>query len=296
MYHKFEVSSILRTLLAFPRVPYYTYKPLTGPHDAIRLILIQPALYLTSPISCRVIETSWGYEQAQGNESKGYSALSYTWGDTSLKSLIEIDGRQFHVTKNLELALRHLRSQRSLVRLWADSLCINQKDLEERNQHVSQMREIYSAARKTIIFLGEASEGSDLLLTAINAAGTSISKATTRNAVVKSLVNASGMRKAELQREAFNILWRPYWTRIWIFQEIVVSANPWIQCGNMLVSWELFCQALIALLGFDMKGSLWGSGYSNAPRQRLEDVYWERRAYRLSHHVTHVEPSPTWVA
>lgn len=292
MYHKFELSSIIRTLLAFPRVPYYTYKPLDGPFDAIRLLLLQPAPFRTSPIQCQVIETSWRQEVARDSVGKGYSALSYTWGDTSQKSRIEIDGRYFYVTKNLEQALRHLRLQRTTVRLWADSLCINQDDVEERNLHVSQMRQIYEAALQTHIFLGEATDGSDILLGSIESAAASVSKATTRSAVVRALVKASGVRKLELQKEAFNILWRPYWTRIWIFQEIVVSANPWVQCGSITVPWDTFCQALIALLGFDAKTTYWGSGYSNEPRQRLEDMYWERRAYRLTRGYS--ESRPSW--
>ncbi|KAF8864373.1 HET-domain-containing protein, partial [Acephala macrosclerotiorum] len=169
MHHKFQLSTIIQTILAFPRIPSYSYKPLTGPQDAIRLILLQPAPFLTSPISCRMIESSWGSESTQTGHlnQKSYTALSYTWGDPLPKAKIEIDGRPFHITQNLERALRHLRASRIAVKLWADSLCINQEDVEERNFHVSQMRSIYSAAQSTAIFLGEATEGSDALLHAI---------------------------------------------------------------------------------------------------------------------------------
>ncbi len=238
MYHKFELSSLLRTLLAFPHVPSYTYKPLHGPPDAIRLILLQPAPFISSPISCRIIETAWKHEQttvypttkrknglADSSAQKGYTALSYTWGSSTQKTRIEIDGRPFHITSNLHTALQHLRSQRKEVRIWADSLCINQNDIEERNLHVSQMREIYSAANETTIFLGEATPGSDCLLSAIRDATLEMGMATTRNAVVKSLVKASGMQKSELADEASRVLWRRYWKRIWIFQEIVVRTR-----------------------------------------------------------------------
>jgi len=45
------------------------------------------------------------------------------------------------------------------------------------------------------------------------------------------------------------------------------------------VPWEYFCQALIALLDSDLK--MWGAGYGNDAKCRLEDIYWERRAYRF---------------
>lgn len=239
-----------------------------------------------------MIESSWGSESTQTGHlnQKSYTALSYTWGDPLPKAKIEIDGRPFHITQNLERALRHLRASRIAVKLWADSLCINQEDVEERNFHVSQMRSIYSAAQSTAIFLGEATEGSDALLHAIQSSRSSILAATTRSAVVKALVSNSGLRKQELIDQAFKILWRPYWLRIWIFQEIIVTSNPWVQCGSIKVPWETFCQAIIALLSHENK--YFGGGYGNEPRQRLEDMYWERRGYRLAQGLS--EPMPKW--
>ncbi|KAH6717931.1 heterokaryon incompatibility protein-domain-containing protein [Leptodontidium sp. MPI-SDFR-AT-0119] len=294
MHHKFELSSLIRTLFAFPRIPSYTYKPLYGPPDAIRLVILQPAPFITSPINCRIIETSWGAESLSKSKSiptlkttttppasqpsnKGYAALSYTWGTSSPSTPISIDGRPFNITPNLHTALQHLRSPRTETRLWADSLCIDQSSTSERNLHVTHMREIYSAARETLIFLGQGTPGSDALLHAIRDAGLEIVGATTRNAVVRCLVNASGMRKHELVHEAERILWRGYWKRIWIVQEIIVSENPIVQCGGVKVGWEVFCQALIALL---MEVNVFGGGHGNLAKERLEAVYWERRAWR----------------
>jgi hypothetical protein len=163
-------------------------------------------------------------------------------------------------------------------------------DIAERNRHVRQMRSIYSAANETTLFLGEATKGSDALLHAMDHAKVEIALATTKNAVVKSLMNASGLSKRELIEKAFEILWRRYWRRIWIFQEIVVSDNPWVQCGRVKVPWELFCQALIALFHSDAKQ--WGAGYDNEQKRRLEDTYWERRAYRYSQGLR--ERLPRW--
>ena len=63
-----------------------------------------------------------------------------------------------------------------------------------------------------------------------------------------------------------------------------------MQCGRAKVRWELFCQALIALFHSDVKQ--WGAGYDNEPKRRLEDTYWERRAYRHSLGLT--ERLPRW--
>lgn len=285
MYHKLQLSSLFRSLLAPSRTSSYAYKPLVGAPDAIRLILLQPAPSLSSPISCRIIETSRGAEQIDHTQTfkqspqNGYTALSYTWGSTTLRTPIEIDNQPFRITPNLYNALQHLRSQREETRIWADSLCINQQDVEERNLHVSQMREIYSVARETITFLGEATPGSDAILSAINDAAGAMSDATTHIDVVRCLASVSGLRKSELAEEASRILWRPYWKRIWIFQEIVVSENPRVQCGSIRVPWESFCRAAIALLTED---KMWGGGYGNEAKMRLENVYRERKAWRAA--------------
>lgn len=56
---------------------------------------------------------------------------------------------------SLETALRHMRDSSRPMTVWADALCINQQDVEERNAQVQMMGKIYSGATRTIIFLGE---------------------------------------------------------------------------------------------------------------------------------------------
>jgi hypothetical protein len=46
----------------------------------------------------------------------------------------------------------------------------------------------------------------------------------------------------------------------------------------MRVPWDMFCQALVAVL--DSNFRQFGAGYGNDPKRRLENMYWERRAYR----------------
>lgn len=67
-----------------------------------------------------------------------YEALSNTWGSPkSCKDMFiqNSDGeqRKLPVTKNLALALRHLRSITAPRTLWTDAICINQEDIKERN-------------------------------------------------------------------------------------------------------------------------------------------------------------------
>ena len=53
-----------------------------------------------------------------------YEALSYVWGDARDTKPILLCGQPFHVTVNLESALRNLRQTDRLCILWVDALCI----------------------------------------------------------------------------------------------------------------------------------------------------------------------------
>lgn len=58
------------------------------------------------------------------------------------------------VTKNLGLALRYLRQEKSGRMLWIDALCINQKDAVEKTAEVQRMDWIYANASPIVVWLG----------------------------------------------------------------------------------------------------------------------------------------------
>ena len=62
-----------------------------------------------------------------------YEALSYCWGSPNEERLIYLDKQEVRIRENLWWALRHLRLANEERILWIDALCINQKDIEERN-------------------------------------------------------------------------------------------------------------------------------------------------------------------
>jgi hypothetical protein len=138
----------------------FEYKPLIE-KDAIRLILIEPSPVLEAPIRCSIEHATLSrYEHELVDH---YTALSYVWGFVAATCTISVDERPFQIGQNLELALRQLREQEPgrVLRLWADAICINQKDERERNWQVQQMGKIYETAHHTILFLGESTKVTD---------------------------------------------------------------------------------------------------------------------------------------
>jgi hypothetical protein len=90
-----------------------------------------------------------------------YEALSYIWGDTSVKNSITLNWETSSVTIKLECALYHLGQEDECSILWIDAICINQLDIPERNTQVRQMGRVYEQSKVTIVWLSEASEDSD---------------------------------------------------------------------------------------------------------------------------------------
>ena len=84
-----------------------------------------------------------------------YEAMSYVWGDAKMRDVIICDGKTLSITLSLANALRRVRRPKEKRVLWADGICINQEDKEERGHQVMLMAAIYSAAQQVLCWLGE---------------------------------------------------------------------------------------------------------------------------------------------
>ncbi|KAI8230693.1 hypothetical protein K4K53_005315 [Colletotrichum sp. SAR 10_77] len=89
-----------------------------------------------------------------------YETISYTWENGSnTQHTICVNDRPFVVQDNLYQALQEFRRGRDFVEgrtrmLWADAICIDQDDLDERAIEVKRMNEIFSTAIKSTVWLG----------------------------------------------------------------------------------------------------------------------------------------------
>ena len=99
---------------------------------------------------------------------QNYHALSYTWGSNVLDHRITVvsgeSQQTLPITENAHTALRHIRHSNSVRLLWVDAICINQQDVEERNDQVARMADIYKSAEKVIVWLGPEEDDSNLAI------------------------------------------------------------------------------------------------------------------------------------
>ncbi|KAH7317413.1 heterokaryon incompatibility protein-domain-containing protein [Rhexocercosporidium sp. MPI-PUGE-AT-0058] len=200
----------------------YKYKRLDEP-SAIRLLVMKPSDDLDAKVECSIVHaTLSAYEDAFTDY---YVALSYVWGDATIRKDISIDGADFSVTANLESALRHVRDPSVELKIWADAVCINQANKWEKAVQVDQMGDVYKLARQTVIHLGDPTKESDLFLGYVQSS----------NSKYKTAKGPS--YKDNTISYWSSILGCGWFQRIWTFQELILSKDPWIQRGQIRVRW-----------------------------------------------------------
>jgi hypothetical protein len=103
------------------------------------------------------------------------------------------------------------------------------------------MGNIYSTARHTMIFLGTASPECNLMMQYLESQK---GKLLHRKDFSVAMESSSLGRLEPLIEE--HILSNPWFTRVWILQELILSSDPWVQCGAQRLRWDLFCNYIFS--------------------------------------------------
>jgi hypothetical protein len=173
-----------------------------------------------------------------------YDAVSYTWGDDASAASVMCNGVSLEIKTNLFRALPFIHDFRPEPRtrpLWVDAICLNQSDYHEKATHVPHMNEVYENASRTLIWLGEAADNSDLALDNIESLTQKL--LTVKNprslSVRQRLTNYDLPLPNDQKWEALKVLQlRPWFYRLWTLQEIVLSKEAVLLCGRKSTSWD----------------------------------------------------------
>ena len=197
----------------------FSYSPLDPQKREIRLIRILPGTGLSAHVHCDLFKVTL-------NSAPRYEALSYTWDAPEPTGSLTVHGVKIAIRKNLEVALKHLRQPHTERIFWIDAACINQDEIQERNEQVGCMRDIYRGAT-SVVWLGLESSNSHLAVNLINEAAEHDAD---DNAWVFELITNS----------LYDVYWqtlkdfldRGYWSRMWIIQEIAHARDLVVCCGS----------------------------------------------------------------
>jgi hypothetical protein len=138
--------------------------------DSIRLIELHPASDYDSELKCtislcRLTELGSESQSSQTDDISSasqdpsvsprptYEAISYVWGEPVFPETLYTSAGHFKITVSLATALRRFRLTSELRRLWADAVCINQTDDEEKGHQVAQMGVIFRTASRVLAWV-----------------------------------------------------------------------------------------------------------------------------------------------
>ncbi|KAI0099634.1 heterokaryon incompatibility protein-domain-containing protein, partial [Nemania sp. FL0031] len=200
----------------------------------------------------------------------GYEALSYCWGTQKATYNIHIrdlnattPGRRkttppttatdmwktainaishtdFKIRKNLYDGLLRLRSKYRDVYLWVDAICIDQSERGkvEKAKQLAMMARIYNSASNVCVWLGEGYDGAE-----------------TAFALVRDIMNYRNFDEMILDpkakgawRDLIFIMKAPWFSRRWVIQEIALSRDASIHCGDRILHWDDFADAVSLLM------------------------------------------------
>jgi len=158
-----------------------------------------------------------------------YTAISYVWGEPSPTKQILLNGEAFTIRENLWNLLNRLRSERHQGYLWIDALSIDQTSNQEKNHQVAIMGSIYMQAQTTICWLG------------VTAADIADGIQVLTRLYERRQYSLDYPLDTQLRNNPvfLYVIENPYWTRKWILQEYVLSANAEFWCNNWTIQAEI---------------------------------------------------------
>ena len=177
-------------------------------------------------------------------------ASSYCWGQETNRREITVNGHSLRASANLVAALRQLLTNaggKEPVMIWADALCINQQDHEEKAWHVPAMKHIYSCAPVVHMWLGK-DTGIEVAVQTL----AELSNGKTIDNVLSEMADPAA--RVELRQSLDILAEAPYWKRKWIIQEATLPAKVVLHAGpihthaeNIMIlisRWKILDEAL----------------------------------------------------
>lgn len=232
-------------------IPLFQHTQLDDAKACIRLLkVLSIDLTRQVPVHCEI--STW----PSIDEAPKYYAVSYTWGDEIPVSTILINGERMDVRSNCEYVLKQTNPHVRDGYLWVDAICINQVDNDEKSEQVANMGQVFKRATQVLACVGQHQDDSEFLCRMVRederrfrSWRSAISK--TGRLWFRSVRYYPGLlfwklrcgkfKIARLQRSFVEFLNRPYFHRVWIYQELSLAQDVKVLCGNSLLPISCLC-------------------------------------------------------
>lgn len=226
----------------------FHHEPIDTTKGQIRLMKLNRNLSYDGHLQCELSIVNL-------SQKPGYKAVSYVWGPSNPVHIIIIGGRQYTIRANLWrfLYMFRLRLQKDDAEnddfLWIDQITIDQSNVSERNHQVQLMTEIFSNAGQVIAWLGWPDPVYVPIKTALEAHSHLDNRHTlTWERCCLAIVDYGHVcpicdrhyhrtqGKALTAVQSPDLLGSPYWTRLWVTQEVVLARKIVFFNGNEQLS------------------------------------------------------------
>lgn len=182
-----------------------------------------------------------------------YETVSYVWGDHRREHRLNLmDGSFLHITRSLAATLPAISGQSKTGYLWIDQVCIDQGNLSERSHQVTVMGDVYRSAIRVIAPLKPPQVRMRHLFALLDVAVQY--EANQRSVVDLQTAMAQFMMPSYSSSLVHSIYWKcivsllehPWFTRAWIFQEVVLPQEVMFLLGERLVSFDALFRLALA--------------------------------------------------
>ncbi|KAJ9609736.1 hypothetical protein H2200_006064 [Cladophialophora chaetospira] len=220
----------------------------------------------------QLVQFSLHHQNASNIVNDNFFSLSYACGDPQDTEVVLCNGKMMNIYKSLYKALQAVRLNDQQISIWADCICINQRDLAEKAKQVSNMWRIYRYAYCTLIWLGDSTSSTEVALRAMQKVTESTEELTGSNGQQLANINNRGpsridspgpnleetkptntkLNAAEFEA-ILGLLSLPYFTRSWIAQEVCLAKErrpPIVFHGAFKFSWALIINCWTSMIEY----------------------------------------------
>lgn len=230
----------------------------------IRVLILQPGAG-SDPLRCQL-------DHVPLDEDANFDAISYCWGSPKKTHQLICDGKRMGITQSLREALWQFRHPDRSRRLWADAVCINQRNVKEKNFQVQEMHEVFRRAEHVLIWAGIELPTDAMLFSGISTVFQALkrSQPDVETNLWALLIRTNAVQhegnphilesfdKTHIMCAAFRTLEeRPIFSRGWVFQEITLARRPILWCGTHFMNFDHFANTFILIYKCLEAASLW---------------------------------------
>ena len=239
----------------------YEYSPLPNPRYWVRLIRLDKEPYdpdRNPSLWCRI-------EQFQLDRAPPYKALSYEWGPKGPDNdaSVFVRYRRLEIRKPLYKFLQRLAgdpSHDASEYFFADGICMNQEDNDEKDLQILLMGQLYTQATVVYSWIGVPSVQDSALLAALTKASSGMSRKLASRTIRAELLELQralpGLRPIHagttldvhnsehltfrlfVIRMLYDLVRRSYFVRLWMAQEMILAKGLQLYCGRYTFDWN----------------------------------------------------------